>query len=92
LPLTFTAPAESQLGFNLLAAINSGSLKMYSPDSSPEYQEFWYEMEKAKSYYRPSQTMNFFVDPSQGHDDFLMSLALLVEAANRYEPLTARGR
>ena len=92
LPFTFTAPAKSQLGFNLLAAINSGSLKMYAPDGSPEYQEFWYEMEKAKSYYRPSQTMNFFVDPSQGHDDFLMSLALLVEAANRFEPRTAKGR
>jgi len=91
-PFTFTASAKSELGFNLLAAINSGSLKMYSPDGSPEYREFWYEMEKAKSYYRPSQTMNFFIDPSQGHDDFLMSLALLVEAASRFESRTARGR
>jgi hypothetical protein len=91
-PFNFTAPAKSELGFNLLTAINSGCLKMYAPDGSSEYQEFWYEMEKAKSYYRPSQTMNFFVDPSQGHDDFLMSLALLVEAANRFELRTARGR
>jgi hypothetical protein len=36
--------------------------------------------------------MNFYVDPSQGHDDFLMSLALLVEAANHYQPKTAVGR
>ena len=49
-------------------------------------------MEKARSYYRPSQTMNFFLDPSQGHDDFLMSLALLVEASRHYEPRIARGR
>jgi len=91
LPFTFTASAKSQLGFNLLAAINSGSLKMYSPDGSPEYQEFWYQMEKAKSYYRPSQTMNYFLDPSQGHDDFLMSLALVVEASRHYEPRIARG-
>jgi len=35
--------------------------------------------------------MNFYVDPAQGHDDFLMSLALLVEAA-RYLPRHARGR
>ncbi|MFC2014326.1 hypothetical protein ACFLU8_05635 [Chloroflexota bacterium] len=47
-------------------------------------------MEKAKSEYRPSQTMNFFVDPAQGHDDFLMSLALVVEAANQYAPRGAR--
>ncbi len=64
LSFTFTATAKSRLGFNLLAAINSGSLKMYSSDSSPEYREFWYEMEKAKSYYRPNQTMNFLVDSS----------------------------
>jgi hypothetical protein len=36
--------------------------------------------------------MNFFVDESDGHDDYLMSLALVVEAANLYSPRTARGR
>jgi len=90
-PFTFTTQSKSELGFKLLAAINSGRLKMYRGDGSPEYEEFWFEMEKAKSQYRPSQTMNFYVDPSQGHDDFLMSLALLVEAANQYSPRGARG-
>jgi len=89
---TFTAQSKSQLGFNLLATINSGRLKMYSGDGSAEYQEFWLEMERAKSEYRPSQTMNFYVDPAQGHDDFLMSLALLVEAANQYTPREAKGK
>lgn len=91
MPFTFTAPSKSQLGFDLLAAINSGRLKMYKGDGSAEEQEFWLEMERAKSQYRPSQTMNFYVDPAQGHDDFLMSLALLVEAANQYSPREARG-
>ena len=90
-PFTFTAQSKSQLGFALLAAINSGRVKMYASDGSPEYQEFWFEMEKAKSQYRPNQTMNFYVDPAQGHDDFLMSLALLVEAASRYSPRSAKG-
>lgn len=90
-PFTFTAQSKSELGFNLLAAINSGRLKMYAGDSSPEYQEFWFEMEKAKSHYRPSQTMNFYVDPGEGHDDFLMSLALLFEAGNQYSPRGAKG-
>jgi len=90
-PFTFTQRSKSELGFTLLAAINSGRLKMYAGDSSSEYQEFWFEMEKAKSQYRPSQTMNFYVDPAQGHDDFLMSLALLAEAARQYEPRGARG-
>ncbi len=90
-PFTFTQKSKSELGFNLLAAINSGRLKVYTGDSSAEYQEFWFEMEKAKSQYRPNQTMNFYVDPAQGHDDFLMSLALLVEAGNQYAPRGARG-
>jgi hypothetical protein len=89
---TFTARAKSELGFNLLAAINAGRLKLYKSDGSEEAQEFWLELERARSQFRPSQTMNFYVDPSQGHDDFLMSLALLVEAANHYQPKTAVGR
>jgi hypothetical protein len=91
IPFTFTAPSKSRLGFDLLAAINSGLLKTYAADGSAEYTEFWNEVEKAKSIYRPNRTMNFYVDPSRGHDDFLMSLALVVEAANRYEVREAKG-
>ena len=38
--------------------------------------------------------MNFFVEPTRGHDDYLVSLALLVEAASALggRPRTARGR
>jgi hypothetical protein len=90
-PFTFTAQSKSQLGFKLLATVNSGRLKMYTGDGSPEYQEFWLELERAQSHYRSNQTMNFYVDPSRGHDDFLMSLALLVEAASQYSPRSARG-
>ena len=49
LPFTFTAQLKSRLGFNLIAAINSGRLKMYAGDGSVEYRQFWFEMEKAKS-------------------------------------------
>ena len=91
IPFAFTAASKTELGFNLLAAINSGSLKMYKADNSPEYEDFWLQMERAKSFFRASQTMNFYVDPSEGHDDYLMSLALLVEAANQYSPRTASG-
>lgn len=90
-PFTFTAQSKSRLGFALLAAINSGRLKMYAADGSEEYREFRLQMERAKSTYRANQTMNFYVDPSQGHDDFLMSLALLAEAASSYQPRRARG-
>jgi hypothetical protein len=90
-PFTFTQKSKSELGFNLLAAINGGRLKMYRADGSDECREFWEEMEKAKSTYRPNQTMNFYVEPGRGHDDFLMSLALCAEAGRSYEPRSARG-
>jgi hypothetical protein len=92
IPFAFTQHSKSQLGFNLLASINSGELKMYSGDGSAECREFWHEMEMAKSHYRANQTMNFYVDLAEGHDDFLMSLALLLEATGHYSPRGARGR
>jgi hypothetical protein len=91
IPFTFTAKAKSELGFNLLAAINSGRLKVYARDGSDESRRLWRELEVARCHYRPSQTLNFYVSPSDGHDDFLMSLALLVEAAERYEAREAKG-
>ena len=90
-PFKFTQSSKSELGFNLLAAVNAGRLKVYKGDGSEEYQEFMWEIEKARGQYRPSQTMNFYVDPGQGHDDFLMSLALAVEAARLYELKKAVG-
>jgi len=92
IPFTFTAKSKSDLGFAFLAAVNSGRLKMYAGDGSEEYRQFWQEMERAMSRYRPNQTFNFYVDPSQGHDDFLMSAALLVVAAGRYIPRGAKGK
>ena len=91
-PFTFTAGSKSELGYSLLAAVNSGGVKMYAGDGSEEYSHFWMEMEKARSRYRANQTMNFYVEPAQGHDDFLMSLALLIKAAEGYTPREAKGR
>ena len=89
-PFVFTAQSKSRLGFDLLAAVNSGRLKMYAPDGSPEYAEFWEQTAQAEAYFRPNRTMNFHVDPKRGHDDYLASLALLVQAS-RYAPRVARG-
>ncbi len=90
-PFKFTQQSKSELGFNLLAAVNSGRLKIFASDNSPEYQEVMHQLEKARANYRPNQTMSFYVDPSDGHDDLLTSLALAVEAARDYAPKVARG-
>ncbi|MBI4201096.1 MAG: hypothetical protein HY531_02255 [Chloroflexi bacterium] len=75
-PFIFTPQSKSRLGFDLLAAVNAGRLKVYSADGSPEYQEFWHQIERAEAHYRPNRTMSFSVDPQRGHDDYLASLAL----------------
>jgi hypothetical protein len=50
-----------------------------------------FELERARGVSRPNRTINFFVDPSIGHDDYLISLALCVEAAARLAPRKATG-
>jgi hypothetical protein len=90
-PFRFNQRSKSELGFGLLAAINGGRLKIYQRDGSDEARKFWHQMEKARSHFRPSQTMNFYVAPADGHDDYLMSLALAVEALRDYKPRRAKG-
>jgi hypothetical protein len=88
--LKFTPQSKSELGFNLLAALNSGRLKVFAGDGSMEYRELMVEMEKARVHYRANQTMHFYVDPAEGHDDLLMALALAVEAAGDVRPRPVR--
>jgi len=90
-PFKFTQQSKSELGFNLLAAINSGRLKMFQGDGSTDYQQAMDQLEKARAHYRANQTMNFYVDPTDGHDDTLMSIALAVEATRDYTPKQAKG-
>jgi hypothetical protein len=90
-PFTFTQKSKSDMGFELLSFVNSGRLKFYKQDGSQEYTETIFQLERARAQYRPNQTMNFYVDPSEGHDDFLMSLALAVEGAKDFSPRAAKG-
>ena len=91
-PFVITSKSKSDMAFELLSFINSGRLKLYKQDGSEEYKETLFEMERARARYRPNQTMNFYVDPQEGHDDFLMSLALVVQAARGLGPREAKGR
>lgn len=90
----FTAESKSRLGYGLLAAVNGGRLKVYAGDGSREYAEFQREIELARVGYRRNQQMNFYVDPADGHDDYLASLSLAVQAGRAVDtqPRIARGR
>jgi hypothetical protein len=90
--LKFTAASKSELGFELLASINGGRLKLYRGDGSPDYREFQHQAELARVTYRANQTMNFFVDENDGHDDYIVSAALLVRASQGAERRVASGR
>jgi len=91
IPLVITSKSKSDMGFELLSFVNSGRLKFYKQDGSREYKETLFELERARAQYRPNQTMNFYVDPQEGHDDFLVSLALVVQAAEGLSPREAKG-
>lgn len=74
----FTRPSKSVLTYHLLALINSGRLKMYSPDNAPQaiYDEAWKQLKHAR-YSVPAEGMlNIYVPNDEGHDDFLLSIAL----------------
>jgi len=91
IPFVITSRSKSDMGFELLSFVNSGRLKLYKQDGSLEYRETLFELEKARVQYRPNQTINFYLDPQDGHDDFLLSLALLVQAAKGLSPREAKG-
>jgi hypothetical protein len=91
IPFVITSKSKSDMGFELLSFVNSGRLKLYKQDGSREYKETLFELERARAQYRPNQTVNFYVDPHEGHDDFLVSLALVVQAAKGLSPREAKG-
>lgn len=79
---TFTRPSKSKLGYQLLALINSGRFKLYHEMAAPRAisAECWSQVQKARYTLPAPETINFFVEPAEGHDDFLISLALCAQA------------
>jgi hypothetical protein len=87
-----SAERKSRLGYDLLAAVNGGRLRLPANDGSREDGECWRQAGLCRVSYRANRTMGFFVEARDGHDDFVMSLALAVAAAAGSSPRRARGR
>lgn len=81
--VTFSAPAKSRLGFLLLGMVNTGRCTVYRRDESEDARDFWREVELCRYEMRANEQMRFGVDASQGHDDYLISLALCCHAAEQ---------
>jgi hypothetical protein len=78
----FTRPSKSALTFHFLSLVNSGRLKLYAPDEAPPdiAAECWKQLKLAR-YTVPGEGMlSFHCEPSEAHDDFLISVALCTEA------------
>ena len=80
-PFVFSAPAKSRLGFLLLAMAGTGRCRLYRDDGSPEARQVRAEVASARYELAGSEQMRFSVPASEGHDDFLVSLALCCQAA-----------
>lgn len=81
---TFTRVGKSHLAYQMLALINRGCLKLYAPAGAPAQlsAECWQQLRRARYRLPAPEIIDIYVDPSDGHDDFLISLALLTEAVN----------
>ncbi len=90
IPYKFTQVGKSELGFDLIATINQGNLSLWRADGSAEHRLAMSQMQLARSQYRLNQTLNFFVDEADGHDDVLMSTALCAHAL-KFKPKIAVG-
>jgi hypothetical protein len=88
----FSAQSKSRLGYGLLAAVNGGQVKLYAERDTTDARDCWDELRAARRALAAHQTLNFYVPPGEGHDDFLMSLALVVEAARLAPVRRATGR
>lgn len=83
-PFTFSRPSKSRLAYQLLTLLNSGRLKLYTATDAPTnmHTECWQQLQRARYRLPAPDILDFYVDPTDGHDDFLISLALLTEAAD----------
>lgn len=90
-PFVFSSASKSALAFRLLASAGGGRLTIYSSDDE-DAQAAWREIALARTSARSGGLINLFVDRAEGHDDYLMSLALAVDAAEDYRPRSASGR
>jgi hypothetical protein len=80
----FTRPGKSALTYQFLGMINSGRLKLYRRDTAPYgiCHACWQQLKQARYHIPAPDIIDMYVNPAEGHDDFLISLALCCEAAS----------
>ncbi|MBF6606802.1 MAG: hypothetical protein IVW53_14635 [Chloroflexi bacterium] len=87
----FTQASKSALAFELIAAVNTGAIRLYASDASNEWRTCKHELEQARKETRPNKTLNMYVPENIGNDDYLISLALTAHTAAINPPRRAIG-
>ena len=82
-PFHFTRQSKSKLTYQFLSFIDSGRLKMYDDDDAPDNIsiEAWKQLKLARYRVPGENLLDMYVAPDEGHDDYLISIALCCEAA-----------
>lgn len=78
-PFTFTGASKSQLGWDFIALVESGRYKDYADDGDGVTGEFYAQL-RATEYTiasGPGNVLRWSVPPAAGHDDFVISAALV---------------
>jgi hypothetical protein len=85
-PFNFSRPSKSELTYHFLSLVNTGRLKIYAPDDAPQdvYSECWKQLKLARYTIPGEGLLSMMVLPSDGHDDFLISVALCTEAIKEW--------
>ncbi|GCE07375.1 hypothetical protein [Dictyobacter aurantiacus] len=89
----FSCASKSRLAYQLLSLVNSARLKLYRSEEAPVdvYEECWKQLRLARYRVPAENCLDMYVDPAEGHDDFLMSLALCAEAIRELQPPPIEG-
>jgi hypothetical protein len=88
----FSDGSKSQLGYALVAALNTRKLAAYADDGSVESREFEGELGACRSWLRGHSLLRWEA-PRGAHDDYVASLALCLRAAESLPaPRFAVGR
>lgn len=84
-PVRFSAPVKSQLGWEFLGIVETGRYQDYADDGAPDTRQFWYEVGACQYEIVGGQMLRWGVWESpryeggiaRGHDDLLLSAALV---------------
>jgi hypothetical protein len=97
----FSPKVKSELGWDLLGVVETGRYRDYVENAGPDTRQFWYEVEHCQHEIRrgPGQSMRWGVweTPAydglvaRGHDDLLLSAALVAVLDKQQWPRTGES-